>query len=57
MSEKTRAALIAGAQSAYPDNTTGAITPLDDRTQHIDEIDSATRYCDDILQPFQFRVI
>jgi len=41
MSEKTRAALISGAQSAYPDNTSGAITPLDDRTQHIDEIDSA----------------
>ena len=41
MSEKTRAALIAGAQSAYPDNTSGAITPLDDRTQHIDEIDSS----------------
>lgn len=50
MSQKTRAALTAGANSAYPDNASGAITPLDDRTQHIDEIDSALLLAETSLQ-------
>ena len=50
MSEKTRAALLAGVASAYPDNTSGAITPLAARTESNDMVDSSLLLAETILQ-------
>jgi len=50
MSAKTRAQLAAGVAANYPDNTSGDITPLADRTQHTDEVDSSLILAETSLQ-------
>lgn len=50
MSQKTKTSLKAGVASNFPDNTSGAISPLVTRTQHIDEIDSALNLLETALQ-------